>query len=124
MFEVSVEGTFSAAHQVKGYPGDCAGLHGHTYKIQVKVRVRKLDKIGIAMDFRCMKRHLDKILEKLDHKNLNILAFFKKHNATAECVAVYIYKEMKKRIKTINSVTVWEGSSSSATYYEDDEWVE
>jgi 6-pyruvoyltetrahydropterin/6-carboxytetrahydropterin synthase len=121
MFEVSVEGTFSAAHQVKGYPGDCAGLHGHTYKIQVKVRVRKLDKIGIAMDFRRMKRHLDKTLENLDHKNLNKLAFFKKHNATAECVAVYIYKEMKKRIKAINSVTVWEGSNSSATYYEDDE---
>jgi 6-pyruvoyltetrahydropterin/6-carboxytetrahydropterin synthase len=118
MFELSVEGDFSAAHQVKGYPGDCAGIHGHTYKVQVKVRTEKLDKLGMATDFRKLKRILDKILKKLDHKKLNRLAFFKKHNATAEWVAVYIYKELKKNIKSINSVTVWEGMNNSVTYYE------
>jgi len=118
MFELTVEGTFSAAHQVKGYQGDCAGLHGHTYRIQARVRVRKLDKIGMAMDFRCIKKELDKILKALDHENLNKLNFFKKHNATAEWVAVYIYQAMKKKIKAINSVTVWEGPDNAVTYYE------
>jgi len=81
MFDISVEGTFSAAHQVKGYPGDCA--------------------------------------KKLDHTTLNKLPFFKKHNATAEWVAVYIYNEMKKKIKAITSVTVWEGQNNTVTYYEE-----
>lgn len=118
MFELSVQGSFSAAHRVKGYKGNCAGMHGHTYKIEVKVEVGKLDKIGMALDFRKVKRILKQILSRLDHKNLNDLSFFKKHNATAEWIAVYIYKEIKKKIKSIKSVTVWEGYENSVTYTE------
>jgi 6-pyruvoyltetrahydropterin/6-carboxytetrahydropterin synthase len=117
MFELSVEGTFSAAHQVKGYPGDCAGLHGHTYRVLVKVGAEKLDKLGMAVDFRRLKRELDVILKKLDHKNLNKLSFFKKHNATAEWLAVYVYNEMRKKITSVASVTVWEGFENAVTYY-------
>ncbi|MEO0162603.1 MAG: 6-carboxytetrahydropterin synthase QueD [candidate division WOR-3 bacterium] len=118
MFEISVQGNFSAAHRVKGYKGDCAGVHGHTYRIEVRVGVGKLDKLGMAIDFRRVKKTLKNILAKLDHKNLNNLAFFRKHNATAEWIAVYIYQEMKKKIKKIKSVTVWEGMENSVTYME------
>lgn len=120
MFELTVEGMFSAAHQVKGYPGDCAGIHGHTYKVQVKVRVEKLDKLGMGMDFRSMKRDLDKILKKLDHKHLNKISFFKKYNATAEYIAKYIFGEIKKQMKNVASVTVGEGPNYSVTYYADE----
>ncbi len=118
MFEISVQGSFSAAHQVRGYKGDCGSVHGHTYRIEVKVEFGKLDKLGMAMDFRKIKRVLNKILCDLDHKNLNTLPFFKKHNATAEWIAVYIFQEVKKKIKNIKSVTVWEGIESAATYQE------
>jgi 6-pyruvoyltetrahydropterin/6-carboxytetrahydropterin synthase len=118
MFELSVEGTFSAAHQVRGYPGDCAGVHGHTYTVEVKVRMRKLDKLGMAMDFRRLKVALNKILKELDHKNLNKLSFFKNHNATAEWIAVFIYKKMQKKIKMVHSVTIWEGPDTSVAYNE------
>ena len=117
MFELSVQGTFSAAHQVKGYPGDCAGVHGHTYRISVKVKVKELDKLGMAIDFRSVKKVLDKILKQLDHKNLNELSFFKKRNPTAEWVAVYVYNKMKKKIKSVASATVWEGINNSVTYF-------
>lgn len=120
MFELAVEGTFSAAHQVRGYPGDCAGLHGHTYRICVKVRVKKLDTLGMGIDFRRLQRELYRLTTKLDHTNLNKVSFFKKHNATAEWVAIYIYTEMKKKIKSVASVTVWEGTDSSVTYTEDE----
>ncbi len=119
MFELSVKSSFSAAHQVKGYPGDCAGIHGHTYKVSVKVKIKTLDKIGLAIDFKHIKRALSKIIRGLDHKNLNKLPFFNKHNATAEWVAVYVYNEMKKKIKTVASITVCEGVNYSVTYYED-----
>ncbi len=118
MFELLVEDTFSAAHRVKGYPGDCAGVHGHTYKVSVTVKLRKLDKLGMAMDFRHIEMELQKLLAKIDHSNLNELPFFKKRNATAEWVAVYVYTEMRKKIKTVASVTVWEGLNNSVTYYE------
>jgi 6-pyruvoyltetrahydropterin/6-carboxytetrahydropterin synthase len=120
MFELTVEGSFSAAHQVKGYPGDCAGLHGHTYKIQVKVGVGKLDRLGMGIDFRKLRNVLEKILKGLDHKNLNRISFFKKHNATAEYVAKYIFDQMKKKIGSISAVTVWEGPDYSVTYRPDE----
>jgi len=120
MFELSVENFFSAAHQVKGYPGDCAGMHGHTYKVQVKIAVEKLDRLGMAVDFRRIKRGLDRIVAKLDHTNLNKIPFFRKHNATAECIAKYIHDEMKKRTRSTRSVTIWEGPFYSVTYTEDE----
>jgi 6-pyruvoyltetrahydropterin/6-carboxytetrahydropterin synthase len=118
MFELSTETTFSAAHQVKGYPGDCAGVHGHTYKVQVKVRVKKLDKLGMATDFHRLQHELNMVTKKLDHRDLNSLSFFKKHNATAEWIAAFIYAKLKRKIKTTMSVTVWEGPNNAATYYE------
>lgn len=120
MFELSVEGYFSAAHQVKGYPGDCADIHGHTYKVTVKVGAGKLDKIGMAVDFRSIKKQLDGILKGLDHKNLNSLPFFEEHNATAEYVAKYVFDQMKKHIHDVITVTVWEGPDYSVTYYSDE----
>lgn len=116
MFTVSVEGHFSAAHQVKGYPGDCAGMHGHTYRVQVNVAVRELDAIGMAMDFRRITSALANVLATLDHKSLNELPYFREKNATTEYLAMYIHEEMKKEIDTTQSVTVWEGHDHSITY--------
>lgn len=118
MFMLSVEGHFSAAHQVKGYPGDCAGVHGHTYKVQVKVGIEKLDNLGMAMDFRMIQNALHNVLKKLDHTNLNNHTYFNERNATTEYVAMYVYHEIKKEIDMIDSVSVWEGHTNSITYCE------
>ncbi len=120
MYELSVEGYFSAAHQVKGYAGDCADVHGHTYKVKVKVGVEKLDKLGMAIDFRRIKNDLDELLNGLDHKNLNTIPFFDEHNATAEYIARYIFDGMKKRNMAVSSATVWEGPYYSVTYIPDE----
>jgi len=120
MYELSVEGYFSAAHQVKGYAGDCADVHGHTYKVRAKVEVRMLDELGMGIDFRTMKNALDEILNDLDHKNLNRIPFFEKYNATAEYVAQYIFQQMKKKIENVSRVTVWEGPNYSVTFSPDE----
>ena len=120
MFELSVEGHFSAAHQVKGYPGDCADIHGHTYKVMVKVGVGKLDKLGMGIDFRMLNDELKKILSELDHKNLNSIPFFEEHNATAEYIAKYLFDRMRKNTSNIIAVTVWEGPDYSVTYSPDE----
>lgn len=118
MFILSVEGHFSAAHQVKGYPGDCAGMHGHTYKVQARVSIKKLGKIGMAIDFRSIQTRLDAVLSTLDHTTLNEIPYFNTHNATAEHIAMFIYREMKQQIPGLCSITVWEGHDKSVTYQE------
>ena len=35
MYEVSVDETFAAAHNLRGYQGKCENLHGHNYKLRV-----------------------------------------------------------------------------------------
>ncbi|MCX5700087.1 MAG: 6-carboxytetrahydropterin synthase QueD [Candidatus Omnitrophica bacterium] len=117
MFKIKVEATFSAAHNLRGYKGKCEDLHGHNWKVEVVVANNKLDKIGMVMDFKLLKRKLSRLLERLDHKYLNNVVYFKKVNPTSENMAKYIYDSLKPEIAAIYSVTVWESDNSCATYY-------
>jgi len=116
MYSIKIEGHFSSAHNLRGYKGKCEDLHGHNWKVEVSARKNKLDKIGMVMDFRLMKNALNAVLEDLDHKYLNDLAYFKKSNPTSENIAKYIYDRIRASKMNIYSVTVWESEGSCATY--------
>lgn len=116
MFSVKIEESFSAAHNLRGYKGNCEELHGHNWKVEVVVAKSSLDKAGMVMDFRYLRSELNNILEKMDHKYLNAITYFKKVNPTSENIAKYIFDILKLKVKNLKSVTVWESSTSSATY--------
>lgn len=118
MYNVKVEANFSSAHNLRGYKGKCEELHGHNWKIEVVASKDKLDKTGMALDFRYLKTKLNYVVEKLDHKYLNNLRYFKKVNPTSENIAKYIYDSIKPQVLSLKSVTVWENNTSSATYEE------
>jgi 6-pyruvoyltetrahydropterin/6-carboxytetrahydropterin synthase len=118
MYSLKVEASFSAAHNLRGYKGKCEELHGHNWKVQIKVVKAKLDKIGMVLDFKYIKTKLNKVLEKLDHKYLNNIPYFKKVNPTSENIAKFIYNQVSLQGLEISSATVWENSSCSATYEE------
>jgi 6-pyruvoyltetrahydropterin/6-carboxytetrahydropterin synthase len=118
MHSIKVEAGFSSAHNLREYKGKCEDLHGHNWKVEAVVRREKLDPIGMLMDFKELKTPLNAILEDLDHKYLNDLEPFKKLNPTSENIARYIYERLKKEIPDLSLVTVWENSTSSATYEE------
>ncbi|MFA4990183.1 MAG: 6-carboxytetrahydropterin synthase QueD [Candidatus Omnitrophota bacterium] len=117
MYKIKIEGDFSSAHNLRGYKGKCEDLHGHNWKVEVAVVSPKPDKLGMVMDFKCLKEKLYRLLEKLDHKYLNSIAYFKKVNPTSENIARYIYDQLKAQIRSLHSVTVWESDKASATYY-------
>ncbi|MCX5706385.1 MAG: 6-carboxytetrahydropterin synthase QueD [Candidatus Omnitrophica bacterium] len=119
MYNIKIEDSFSSAHNLRGYKGKCEELHGHNWKVEVAVASKKLDKIGMVMDFKILKAKLSCILERLDHKYLNRIENFKKINPTSENIAKYIFDQLKPKIKGLKSVTVWESENSSATYYGD-----
>ncbi len=116
MYTIKVEAGFSSAHNLRGYKGKCEQLHGHNWKVEVVVKKDKLDKLGMVADFRFVKDKLNAVLEGLDHKYLNDIAYFKKVNPTSENIAKYIYDCFKSRVPGLRSVTVWESDNSSATY--------
>jgi 6-pyruvoyltetrahydropterin/6-carboxytetrahydropterin synthase len=122
MYEISVEETFAAAHNLRGYKGKCEGLHGHNYKVRVTLAGKELDATGLLYDFVHVKQAIHSVIRVLDHKYLNELPPFDAVNPSAENIARYIYDETAKQIQQstngagIASITVWETDTASATY--------
>lgn len=122
MYELTVISDFAAAHNLRQYEGECENLHGHNWNIEVTVATKKLNKIGLGVDFKILKRTLENILKRLDHKYLNEIQPFDKENPSSENIARYIFKQLQKEIKDKNiktaRVKVWESENAAAVYYE------
>ena len=67
MYELTVKSHFDAAHALRGYPGECRNLHGHTWDVEVTVGGTELDEIGIVYDFKALKDDLNGVLDDYDH---------------------------------------------------------
>jgi 6-pyruvoyltetrahydropterin/6-carboxytetrahydropterin synthase len=121
MFELCVEDSFSAAHQLRGYQGPCENLHGHTWKVCVSLSGKTLGVLGMGVDFKEIRNKLRKHVEELDHKNLNDLEQFKEINPTSENVAKYLFDNLKPEFGGefgLSKVTVHESDRACAIYYE------
>lgn len=122
MYQVSVEQHFDAAHSLRGYQGKCEALHGHRFRVVVRVKASKVNDIGLAYDFTDLKRHLGEILNRFDHTNLNDVPPFDKINPSSENIARAIYDELKLVLKeapvSLSSVWVWESPDSGVEYSE------
>lgn len=122
MFELMVDTTFAAAHQLRGYKGKCEQMHGHNWKVQVHVVAEKLNDIDIAIDFHDLKELLDEVITPLDHSFLNDIFPFTEKNPSSENIAKWIYDTLNKKLSDehiqVSAVTVWESETTAATYYE------
>ena len=119
MHELVVETDFAAAHNIRAYGGNCERLHGHNWKVRVVLRARRLDRLGMVMDFREVKKRLTEVLAALDHQYLNEIAPFRKVNPTTENISQYIAKHLAKRLRkgvSVSKVTVWESEHCAAAY--------
>ena len=121
MYELTVEGEFSAAHLMRDYDGECARMHGHNYRVLLAVEGEELDECGMLVDFTELKREFEKILEELDHRNLNELPPFDEINPSSENIARYIFQRTQEALEegmAVSAVTIYESPRSSATYRE------
>ena len=122
MYEVFVDETFAAAHNLRNYRGKCENLHGHNYKVRVTLAGAELDATGLLYDFVHLKQVIQNVIGSLDHQYLNELKPFDVLNPSAENIARYIYDEAAKELRSapngagISSITVWETENSAATY--------
>ena len=123
VYEVYVKTHFSAAHCLDGYPGDCARMHGHNWIVEVFVRCKELNDIGIGIDFRDIKIAIKDVMEGLDHFNLNDLPAFQNINPSSENIAKFLYREIGKKLNTdvtsVSKVKVSETPGAGAFYWEE-----
>jgi len=111
---------FAAAHSLRHYPGDCANLHGHNWKVEAEVTATALNELGIGMDFKQIRSETKAICERLDHSFLNELSPFDEINPTAENIAAYIYHALAERLDgdnaRVSAVTIWETERACVRY--------
>ncbi|MFC1920924.1 6-carboxytetrahydropterin synthase QueD [Chloroflexota bacterium] len=123
MYEVSIERHFDAAHYLREYQGKCENLHGHRYRVIVKVKAPQVNEIGLAYDFTVLKRHLDEILERFDHTCLNDVPPFDNINPSSENIAFTVFSELAPKLEkdtaSLSGVDVYESPDSWVSYSPD-----
>jgi 6-pyruvoyltetrahydropterin/6-carboxytetrahydropterin synthase len=107
---------FDAAHNLIHYHGKCEKLHGHTYKMVVKLEGTP-DNEGMVYDFVELKKNVkEQIIDKFDHAYLNDII----PQPTAENIAVFVWNELVNLIKRDNcrlyEVEIWETKTSGIVY--------
>ena len=123
MYEITSEMNFSAAHHLLNYDGPCENVHGHNWLVRATVRCETLDKIGIGIDFKILKKALKATLDKLDHTDLNLIFNEEFGNPSSENIAYYIHGKIGEflnddRVK-IYRVDVYETPGNCASYFND-----
>ena len=121
MFHIFVKGHFSAAHHLRNYPGNCERPHGHNWNVEITVKAKSLDSLGMGVDFRIAKKALGKVLATLDHHDLNTHKDFESINPSSENIAVYIFNNLQGDLSSdrysVYSVSVSETDNSGVTYF-------
>ncbi|MEO7143910.1 MAG: 6-carboxytetrahydropterin synthase QueD [Bryobacteraceae bacterium] len=120
MFEVTVEQTFAAGHSLRNYHGKCENVHGHNYRVRVTMEGRQLDGAGLLVDFVEVKRRMQTVIDRLDHRYINDIPPFDVLNPSAENMARYFHEELSLGIADasarIAEVRVWETDITAAAY--------
>ena len=120
MYELKIITQFGAAHQIKDIGGKCEDLHGHNWKIEVHVTGPELMGDGLLIDFKVLKTTAKKVIDRLDHKYLNELEYFRDASPSSENIARYIYEALAPELNSadvkVSKVSAWESDSACATY--------
>jgi 6-pyruvoyltetrahydropterin/6-carboxytetrahydropterin synthase len=113
-----VRSRFEAAHHLTSYQGAPEAVHGHSWRVEAALETAELDGEGMAFDFVAVKRALDELAARLDHRHVNSVPPFDQVSPTTERIAAWFFAGLAERLPAapLTAVTVWEGPDCSATY--------
>lgn len=105
--------------------GKCSNpnWHGHNYELFVTVKGDADPSTGFVMDLKKLSSIIrSKIIEKVDHKNLNLdVDFMKDKMPSTEILAVAIWEQIESEIKssgsTLHCVKLYETENNFVEYY-------
>jgi 6-pyruvoyltetrahydropterin/6-carboxytetrahydropterin synthase len=118
--EIFREFTFDSAHRLPNVPEGhkCARLHGHTFRVEVRVTGPVGETTGWVMDFADIQAAFAPLAAELDHHYLNEVPGLE--NPTSEVLARWIWDRLAGSLplsailvrETCNSGCVYRGESS------------
>lgn len=114
--EIFREFTFEAAHRLPNVPEDhkCARLHGHSYRIEVRVGGEIGAESGWVVDFADIKAAFKPLHAVLDHHYLNEVPGLE--NPTSEVLARWIWERLHPALPGLVEVIVRETCTSGCSY--------
>lgn len=120
MYELTVRTSFAAAHRLAMAGKKCENLHGHNWRIEVRLQGETLGPDGMLVDFGEVKEHLARIMEGLDHKFLNEIPAFAGRPPSSENIARHVAEELSAALGVekvrVAGVTAWESEDACAAY--------
>ncbi len=139
MYYITTETSFDAAHFLKGYEGKCKNIHGHRWRVVVKIQSDELLKDkqhnGMIVDFKELKNALKELTEKFDHtfifekdslkneliellRNENFELSEVEFRPTAENFSKYFYDYLTNKGYQVAETIVYETPNNMASYCE------
>lgn len=114
--EIFREFTFEAAHHLPFVPADhkCARLHGHSYRVEIRVRGPVRSESGWVVDFTDIKEAFKPLHAQLDHYYLNEIEGLE--NPTSENLARWIWERLVGSLPGLHEVVVRETCTSGCVY--------
>jgi 6-pyruvoyltetrahydropterin/6-carboxytetrahydropterin synthase len=105
--------------------GKCSNpnWHGHNYDLYVTVKSNPNPETGFVVDYRVMSEIIqEKIINKADHRNLNLDVDFMKDKMTStENLAIAIWEELEAPFREIgvilHSIRIQETENNSVEYF-------
>jgi 6-pyruvoyltetrahydropterin/6-carboxytetrahydropterin synthase len=117
-FEIEVETSFSAAHALR-FRGAREPVHGHDFRVTVRIGGGELDADGLLFDFHEVERHLGEIVGPFRNRDLNAVPPFDRVNPSAEEIARQVAMRLAERLPAaaaVLSVRVTEAPGCAATF--------
>lgn len=108
--------TIEAAHHLPNVPAGhkCRRLHGHSFRIELRVRGPVGADSGWVQDFADLGAAFDPLFQRLDHRCLNEVPGLE--NPTSENLARWIWRELKPMLPLLAEVVVHETCTSGCRY--------
>ncbi|MCK7592087.1 6-carboxytetrahydropterin synthase QueD [Pseudomarimonas salicorniae] len=112
--------TLEAAHRLPNVPPGhkCARLHGHSFRVELKVAGPIDPATGWVMDFADIKRAFQPLYDQLDHHYLNDIEGLE--NPTSEQLAIWIWERLRPALPLLAEVVVHETCTSGCRYRGED----
>jgi 6-pyruvoyltetrahydropterin/6-carboxytetrahydropterin synthase len=108
--------TIEAAHRLPNVPEGhkCSRLHGHSFRVELRVTGEPGEHSGWVMDFAEIKAAFRPLYEQLDHHYLNEIDGL--DNPTSERLAIWIWDRLKPDLPQLGEVVVHETCTSGCRY--------
>ena len=123
-FIITKKFDFEAALFIPAFPEGhkCRGMHGHSFKVEIKLKGEYNEEMGILMDFADIKKVVKPYIEYMDHACLNTLGERDNikllQNPTSENICKWLYNELAPKLPMLHSVVVLETCTSGCEYFE------